>query len=149
MLVKEGANWLSNVNNFKLVSSYSRISSKYGGSCICVSKYLQTEEVNCFQAISKERDFKMPVVVLLDSKFILICIYRSPDGDFHIFLNNLEILIKNVQSKRKKLIFCGDWNINFMQDSVELQNLKNLLFMCNLINTVACPTRITNNTMSL
>lgn len=102
MLVKEGANGLSNVNNFKLVSSYSRISSKHGGSCICVSKYLQTEEVNCFQVISKEQDFKMPVVELLDSKFILICAYRSSDGDFHIFFNHLEILIQKVQSKRKK-----------------------------------------------
>jgi len=45
----------------------------------------------------------MPVVELLDSKFILVCIYRSPDGDFHIFLNNLEILIQKVQSKRKKV----------------------------------------------
>lgn len=96
MLVKGGTNWLSNVNNFKLVSNYSRISSKHGGSCICVTKYLQTEEVNCFQAISKEQDFKMAVVELLDPKFILICIYRSRDGDFHIFLNNLEILIKKV-----------------------------------------------------
>jgi len=36
-----------------------------------------------------------------------------------------------------------------MSDSVKLQELKNLLLMYNLINTVASPTMITNNTVSL
>jgi hypothetical protein len=58
MLVKGASNWLSYVNNFKFVRNYGRISSKHGGSCICGSKCLQTEEVNCFQAISLKSAIK-------------------------------------------------------------------------------------------
>jgi len=36
-----------------------------------------------------------------------------------------------------------------MPDSVKLQELKNLLLMYNLINTITSPTRIKNNTVSL
>lgn len=36
-----------------------------------------------------------------------------------------------------------------MQDSVKLQELKNLLLIYDLINTVTSPTTITNNTVSL
>jgi hypothetical protein len=54
-----------------------------------------------------------------------------------------------MHSINKKLILCEDWNINFMKDSERLQELRNLLVMYNLINTVTSPMRITKNTMSL
>jgi len=41
--------------------------------------------------------------------------------------------------KKKKLILCGDWNVNLMPDSVKLQELKHLLLMYNLINTDNIP----------
>jgi hypothetical protein len=78
-----------------------------------------------------------------------VCTYRSPDGDFHTFLNKLELVIEKVHSLNKKLILCGDWNINFMKRSDRLEELRNLLVMYNLINTVISPTRITKNSMSL
>jgi hypothetical protein len=76
-----------------------------------------------------------------------VCIYRSPDGDLHTFLNKLELVIQKVHSINKKLILCEDRNIDF--DSERLQELKNLLVMYNLINTITSPTRITMNTISL
>jgi exonuclease III len=78
-----------------------------------------------------------------------VCVYRSPDGDFHIFLRNLELVIQKVLSERKKLILCGDWNINFMKESAELNEVKNILLMYILINTVITPTRVTEITKSL
>jgi hypothetical protein len=84
MPANEGGNLLSNTDNFKSVSSYSRNSTEHGCSCVYESKYLQTEKVNCFQGISKEKDLKMIIAELLDYKFILMYIYRSLDGDLHI-----------------------------------------------------------------
>jgi hypothetical protein len=52
--------------------------------------------------------------------------YRSPDGDFYEFFNKLELVICKVHSKGKRLIVSGEWNINFLQDSVKLQELQNL-----------------------
>jgi hypothetical protein len=69
----------------------------------------------------------MSIMELLDYKIVLVCTYRSPDGDFHIFLKNLEIVIQKVQLKRKRVILSVDWNINFMEDSARLQKLKQLV----------------------
>jgi exonuclease III len=89
------------------------------------------------------------IVELLKDKIVVVCIYRAPDGDFHMFLKNLEVVIQKVQLKKKKLILCGDWNINFLDDSVRLRELKNLLRLYNLANIVASPTRITKNSFTL
>ena len=53
-----------------------------------------------------------------------------------------------MQSKGKQLILCGDWNNNFLEDNEKLQELQNLFFKYNLINTVKSPSRVTNNTSS-
>jgi hypothetical protein len=80
----------------------------------------------------------------------LIHLRRSPNGDFRVFLKNLEFVMQKIQSnKKKKLLLCGDWNINFLVDNIRLQELKNLLESYDLINTVRCPTRITSSTESL
>jgi hypothetical protein len=44
---------------------------------------------------------------------------------------------------------CGDWNINFIQESAKLNEVKNVLLVYNSINTVMTPTRITENNKSL
>jgi exonuclease III len=64
------------------------------------------------------------------------------------FLDKMETQIGKVQSKRKKSLLCGDWNINFVHDSVQLQALQSVLSY-NLTNTVTLPTRVTKNTSSL
>jgi hypothetical protein len=81
------------------------------------------------QELCKDKDFEMSIVELLDYKTVLVCIYRSLDGDFHIFLEKLEIVIQKVQLKRKRVILYGDWNIHFMEDSARLRELKNLLLL--------------------
>jgi exonuclease III len=67
-------------------------------------------------------------------------VYRSPDGDFSTFLSSLEFVIQKVQARNKRLILCGDWNINFMQESVRLHDMQELLSLHNLVNTVRSPT---------
>jgi hypothetical protein len=46
-------------------------------------------------------------VELLKDKVVVVCVYRSLDGDLYIFLKNLEAVIQKVQLKKKKLILCG------------------------------------------
>jgi exonuclease III len=147
--LKEDKLKLTNISHFDLVSNFSRIRNGRRGPCIYVREYLQTKKVNCVQGLSKEKEFELSIVELVDYKFILVCIYRSPDGDFRTFLNKLELVIHKVHSLNKKLILCGDWNINFMKHSDRLQELINLLVMYSLINTVISPTKITKNPISL
>jgi len=51
--------------------------------------------------------------------------------------------------KKKEILLCGKWNINFLQDSVQLQDLHSVLLSYNLTNTVTLPIRVTKNTSFL
>jgi hypothetical protein len=50
----------------------------------------------------------MTAVEILGYKLIIMCEYRSPDGDFSTFLSSLKSVIQKVQSRNKRLILCGD-----------------------------------------
>jgi hypothetical protein len=61
----------------------------------------------------------------------------------------LEADIAKVQLKRKKLIICGDWNINLLQENNHVQALQNILLAYNLINTVTSPTSVSRSSVSM
>jgi hypothetical protein len=85
----------------------------------------------------------MSIIELSGNKILIVCLDRSPDGKFDIFLKKLDLVIQRLIVKDRILILSGDWNINFLQESVNLNELKNLLLKYNLVNIVHSPTRIT------
>ena len=48
-------------------------------------KHIFTKDLNCFRGISMEKDSEVSVIELVNFKYITVCIYRSPDGDFWTF----------------------------------------------------------------
>ena len=82
-------------------------------------------------------------------KLNIVCIYRSPDGQLDKFLNKLELVIQKLLNKNKKLLLCGDWNIDFLPEDSDQKNLTDLLLTYNLVNTVKSPTRMTSSAQIL
>jgi hypothetical protein len=74
------------LDQYKLVSHFGRKNYNHGGSCIYVKKSTCTKDVNCLQGISVEKDFEMSVSEVVTYGYIIACIYRSPDGNFRLFL---------------------------------------------------------------
>jgi len=140
---------LISIDKYKLASNFSRSKSDHGGSCIYVKHHMQTKDINYLQGIRKEKDFEMTAVEILYYKLIIVCVYRSSDGDFATFLRSLESVIQKVQARNKQLMLCGDWNINYMQESVRLHDVQESLLLHNLVNTVRSPTRVTKDMVSL
>jgi hypothetical protein len=64
-------------------------------------------------------------------------------------MEKLELGIQKLLKKRKILILCGDWNIDFLREDSDKKDLMDLLLRYNLENTVKAPTRITPNTKTL
>ncbi|PNF29254.1 hypothetical protein B7P43_G10478, partial [Cryptotermes secundus] len=109
-----------------------------------VTKELNTREVTFLNDLSCEKIFELAVVEIVDFKWLLVCIYRSPQNNAGLFLEKLETLVDRIHKKRKKLIICGDWNIDLLQVNEHTRTLENLLISYDLKNTVTVPTRVTS-----
>jgi len=50
----------------------------------------------------------MSLIELPEYKLCIVCMYRSPDGQFNKFKNKLELVIQKLLMKDKILILCSD-----------------------------------------
>jgi len=78
----------------------------------------------------------------------IVNLYRSPLGNFDYFLQESEIWLNLVSRNSRGLIICGDFNINFMEDTTHKRILSSLLATFGLYPTVDFPTRIYNNSIT-
>ena len=139
----------TNIQNFKLASSFNRKYRTHGGSCIYVKDNISTKDMDYFTTFGEEINFELSLIELIDFKLYIGCIYRAPDGQFDIFLNKLETVIQKLLKKNKVLLLCGDWNIDMLHENNNQKEFVGLLQRYNLINTVHSPTRMTKSTSSL
>jgi hypothetical protein len=75
----------------------------------------------------------------------MITAYRSPTGNFDIFLLKLDNILSAHYSNKLEFIICGDVNINYLEKCDRCLQLDSLLCTYNLIGTVNFHTRIVNN----
>jgi len=87
--IKEDNLNLIKIEQYKLVSHFSRKKYNHGGSCINVKKSICTKEVSCIQGVSVEKDFEVFMTEVVDNGYIIVCIYRSSDSNLKIFLQTL------------------------------------------------------------
>jgi hypothetical protein len=55
----------------------------------------------------------------------------------------------NPGTQKKRLIICGDWNVNFCHNNSKLLKVLSMLERYNLINRILTPTRLTKTSSSL
>jgi hypothetical protein len=82
---------------------------------------------------------------ILSCTIIIITICRSPKGNVANFLNNLEAALNQVYNNTVDIILCGDFNINYLDDNQNKQDLNSPLNIYNIYSLVDFPTRIYNN----
>jgi hypothetical protein len=135
---------------YKLGATYSRNTLKCGGVCIYIEEDIEYSNINLTQ-YCKEQDLEIVALKLKfnKQKFIILCAYRSPSGDFLYFIENLDYILSSLQKVDTKIILCGDFNINYAENSQNKLQLEYLLETYNLIDTVYFPTRTTATTSSL
>jgi exonuclease III len=67
----------------------------------------------------KDQDIEV-CMLKLKSTFFNVCItviYRAPTGNFNLFFNRLDDIIKTLHKVDLKLILCGDINIDSLTDN--------------------------------
>jgi hypothetical protein len=75
--------------------------------------------------------------------FIILCIYRSPCGKMENFIKYLELILKSVYKPKFELTVCGDFNVNFLENTSRSLQLISLFQTYDLFWVVDFPTRIT------
>ena len=117
-----------NLGQYTLGASFCRQTYKHGGACIYVSKDIQFNSINLDQ-YNKEKDLEICALklCLLSSSFTIICIYRSPTGNFTYFLDQLESILNKLYKTSTELIICGDFNINYFNNNSRKLLLDSLL----------------------
>jgi len=48
---------------------------------------------------------------------IILCVYKSPSGNFHQFLKLFEIMLMSLCRPKTEFVICGDVNIDYLSDS--------------------------------
>lgn len=142
--LKTGCESNLRINNYKMASFFSRSNQRRGGSCILVKNNIQYKQiVNLIPPIPLQ--FEYCAIEIIKHNLIVICIYRTPTHDALMFLNSLELLTNKLCKKgKKKVIMCGDWNIDILKINKTSNDLNAILNNNNLKNFITLPTRKTS-----
>jgi hypothetical protein len=70
-----------------------------------------------------------------------MAVYRAPTGNFNLFPNRLDDIIKILYKVDLKLIKCGDINVDYLTDNDKKRKLDAMLLTYNLSALVHFPTR--------
>lgn len=108
---------------------------------------LQFREISDIAKQSISGIFECCAVEIIAHKVIIICIYRIPKHNYEVFYDKLDhILNKVCLSSNKKIILCGDFNIDVLKRNKTTLELEYFLMKYNLKLALYTPTRLKNNT---
>jgi len=129
---------------------FCRTTFKQGGVCIYVSNDIQFQSLDLDQ-FNREKDLEICAINihLPCNNLVIICIYRSPTGNFNCFLKQSEYALDKLYKVSFDLILCGDFNINHLEGNSWQHHLKSLFASFYLSDIVKFPTRISNNSITL
>ncbi|KAI5639348.1 hypothetical protein NE865_08208 [Phthorimaea operculella] len=136
------------LKNYVLSNAFSRLTYGHGGVALFTRSGISYKKRPDLQQLAIEYDFDFSAIELLESKIIVIGMYRTGNGDFENFLLTLESLLNSIIGENKRFILVGDTNVNFLEDSPERTKLIDLLNSYDSQNIVNFPTRVTSSRSS-
>lgn len=136
------------IAGFKLACSFCRKNrTSKGGCCIYV------KVGNRYTDLKKLKDYSIPYIFEICGidlyGYYVISLYRpktEKDDNFHQHLEN--VLTYVFKYKERKIIICGDFNINTLVESVEAREFIGVLQSYNVKLYIKEPTRITSHSQT-
>lgn len=140
---------LPQLNNYKLVSNFSRRDSRGGGVGIWLNRRLKCDSIDlCKYCV--ERDFEACGILLKqdnNEKFVCILnVYRSPIGNFNVFVESISKVLDNIYKPGRQILLCGDFNVDPNRDTHRYSLLSSVLMTYDLSLMVDTPTRVGTST---
>ena len=78
---------------------------------------------------------------ILKTKYLILTCYRSPNGNFKIFCDNITNTLDFLAKPNLQIILTGDFNIDPIRDVSQYKILNNILATYNIKNIINKPTR--------
>lgn len=139
--VMSGYEQYVSIPNYTLATSFCRNDSKRGGTCILVNNKHEWKEIPDITNLSISHVIECCAIELVKYKTIIVCMYRVPTcKHFDIFFDRLCKVIKI--SKNKKLIICGDFNIDLLKVTTQSSKFKDICLNDNVTIEIKQPTRL-------
>lgn len=143
--IRKGTENNLKIKQYDLAASFSR-ENKRGGVIILVKNDLRFRKLNDLNSISQAFIFECCGIELIDHGIIIVGLYthKTPTSPKSMFFKKLlDLLYIITRNKRKKVILCGDININILIKSLISVELCRLLELYNIKTHINQPTRIT------
>lgn len=134
---------LLEIEGYEIANFFCREKHLHGGVGIYVRKGITYTKI---ETSSIEKQFECTAISCnTKHKLVIITLYRSPDANLDVFLNKLNETLSSISDKCKKsqILLCGDFNVDFLQSSKEVDNLLDLLLSYNIKPVIKAPTRKT------
>lgn len=150
--IRSGQEKMVNIPNFQLVANFSRTDEKRGGVCILVKNDHQCKEIKDIAKLSVTSVVEFCAVELTDHNMIIVCAYRIPKSKqkkkyLAIFYERLDSVLSRLCKKsNKKIILCGDFNIDRLKNNSESRFFHDTLLEYNLKLEINEPTRLSSGT---
>lgn len=134
---------LISLQDFNLCASFCRSKHKHGGVAIFCRNNIKFKHVQHCEDLSLVNVFECCGVEIKGYDIVVIVVYRPPNGDINIFLEQFGKLLDIFLHSNKFLIIGGDFNIDFNVNNPILRDLLNVLNCNNMFLTIQEPTRVT------
>ena len=138
-----------NLEVFKLpgyhpITGKHRVGKRGGGNAVYIAESLQHSEV---RTVTELEPFMVEITLHKRVLGLICVVYRSPQSQVQLFLNRLELLLLQHDSK-KDLIPCGDFNSNVSCPDKSASSYIDLLGSYGLYVLNNLPTRETPSSKS-
>lgn len=123
--------------------------SRHGGSCVLIKNGLRFKGLDDINKMSIINIIECSAVELIDHKIYIVCIYRPPNklvGSINSFFLILSKVLSKLCIKSKKIIICGDFNIDITNNSKISIEFVELLLSFNIALQFNQVTRSASNT---
>lgn len=140
------------MSGYVRVGGYLREANRWGGVGWFVENGVTHKPISDFDEVGQDMDCEVAAIEVTrgtEGKYLLIGVYRSPNGNPDSFLTRFNDILHSASRKWRKFIVCGDMNIDLLSHSRLVTDYKNLLACYGLECLVRDPTRVTSASSTL
>lgn len=141
--IQKGCEANLKLQGYDLASSFCRPKQRRGGVCILSKVGFECKNINSIDQLACPYHFECCGIEIAQHNLVIVCIYRTPKSNVEIFFNKLNELLHNLSNHKfcKKLIICGDWNIDILKQNKNTFELLEILENHNIFVHIKKPTR--------